>query len=81
MCFAMRLFTSIKQSEESDLDQDKDESDDSPFPLDLEVVAREKKKDKVLLAKSKRDGQNLKTKSSRMSNLSSMRGKCTSHRV
>ena len=60
LCFAMRLFTSIKRSEESHLDQNEGESDDSPFPLDLEVVAREQKKDKVLVAKSKRDGQKIK---------------------
>ena len=56
----MRLFTSIKRSEESYLDQNEGEIDDSPFPLDLEVVAREQKKDKVLVAKSKRDGQKIK---------------------
>ena len=56
----MRLFTSIKRSEESYLDQNEGESDDAPFPLDLEVVAREQKKDKVLVAKSKRDGQKIK---------------------
>ena len=52
LCFAMRLFTSIKQSEESYLNQNEGKSDDSPFPLDLEVVAREQKKDKVLVARS-----------------------------
>ena len=40
MCFAMRLFTSIKRSEESFF-EDEIEEDDTPFPLDLVVVAQE----------------------------------------
>ena len=60
MCFAMRLFTSVKRENEC-FASSLDEVDEEPFPLDLENVAHEQQKDKGLHAKCKKDKQKYKT--------------------
>ena len=60
MCFAMRLFTSVKRRNKC-FASNLDEVDEEPFPLDLENVAHEQQKDKGLHAKCKKDKQKYKT--------------------
>ena len=60
MCFAMRLFTSVKRRDKC-FTTCLDEVDEEPFPLDLENVAHEQQKDKGLHAKCKKDKQKYKT--------------------